>query len=133
MSEYRTGEIDFQEAWITLRGNTLTGYIDLFNSKGLSAVEALALYESDVVELACLRNNVGPNTNEESQMEPRFPHVEVQLSNEDGNAFAVIGKTMKALRKADVEPDVISAFQDEAMSGNYDHVLATVMQTVTVN
>jgi hypothetical protein len=64
---------------------------------------------------------------------PKFRHVEVQLSGEDGNAFAVIGKTVKAMKRADVDAADIAAFQSEAMSGDYDHLLQTVMSTVSVS
>lgn len=63
-------------------------------------------------------------------MEPKYPNVHVQLSGEDGNAMFIIGRTSRALRKAGVPQDQISAFTDEAMSGDYDKVLQTVMQWV---
>ena len=31
---------------------------------------------------------------------PKFPEIDVQLTGEDGNAFAVLGKVSKALRRA---------------------------------
>jgi hypothetical protein len=60
----------------------------------------------------------------------RYPHIEVQLSGEDGNAMFIIARTSKALRRADIPKAEIDAFIAEAMSGDYDHVLQTVMQTV---
>jgi hypothetical protein len=30
---------------------------------------------------------------------PKFPDVEVQLSGEDGNAYAVLGRVSRALRR----------------------------------
>ena len=38
---------------------------------------------------------------EEPQL-PRHPDVQVQLSGEDGNAFAILGRTAGALRRAGV-------------------------------
>jgi hypothetical protein len=52
---------------------------------------------------------------------------EVQLTGTDGNAFAIIGAVAKALRRAGNGPDVVAAFQAEATSGDYDHVLQTAM------
>ena len=45
----------------------------------------------------------------------------------DGNAFAVIGRTTKALRRAGATQEYIAAFQKEATSGDYDHLLATAV------
>lgn len=42
----------------------------------------------------------------------------------DGNAFAVMGSTQKALKAAGASPDFLRAYQAEAMSGDYDHLLA---------
>ncbi len=65
-------------------------------------------------------------------MKPKFPQVTVQLIGQDGNAFNVIGLVRKAMRKADVPEADIEAFTTEAIAGNYDHLLATVMRTVEV-
>lgn len=51
--------------------------------------------------------------------------VEVKLIGEDGNAFSIIGRCAKAMRRAGVSSETISAFQAEATSGDYDHVLQT--------
>lgn len=65
-------------------------------------------------------------------MTPKYPNVEVQLTGEDGNAFFIIGKVQKALRRAGAGADEIKAFVDEAMSGNYNNVLRTAMKWVKV-
>ena len=57
--------------------------------------------------------------------------VVVQLSGEDGNAFFIIGRVSKALRRAGHE-DLVEAFREEAMSGDYDHVIQTAMAYVDV-
>ena len=61
----------------------------------------------------------------------KFPEVIVQLSDEDGNAFFIMGRTRRAMRDAGIPRDAIDEFSSEAMSGDYDHVLQTVMATVT--
>ena len=84
-------------------------------------------------------------------MTPKYPSITVPLSTEDGNAFAIIGRVTRALRRARTEdPDdeldapasrgerlvsdeEIAAFTAEAMSGDYDHVLQTVMRWVDVS
>ena len=54
-----------------------------------------------------------------------------KLIGEDGNAFAVMGRVVAALRKAGQE-DKIDAFYKEATAGDYDHLLQVVMDYVEV-
>lgn len=58
--------------------------------------------------------------------------VTVRLIGGDGNAFAILGATLKAMRRAKVAPEVIAAYQAEATAGDYDHLLATTMEYVEV-
>lgn len=46
----------------------------------------------------------------------------------DGNAFSLLGKCMKASRKAGWSPDRWAEFRKEAMSGDYDHLLQTMLK-----
>jgi hypothetical protein len=62
----------------------------------------------------------------------KHPEIKVELIGQDGNAFMVLGLTMKALRRAKVPQTEIDEFMKEAQSGDYDHLLATVMGWVTV-
>lgn len=64
-------------------------------------------------------------------MNVKYPEVEVQLSGEDGNAFFIISRVSRALRHGGVDSDEVERFRTDAMSGNYDHVLQTVMAWVT--
>jgi hypothetical protein len=64
--------------------------------------------------------------------EIKFPEVEVNLSEIDGNAFSIIGAVRRALRRK-ATPEQIEEFVAEATSGDYDHLLQTTMRTVTVN
>lgn len=63
----------------------------------------------------------------------KYPEVEVQLTGEDGNAFFIISRVRQALRRHGVPDEEIEAFSEEAMSGDYDHVLQTVMKMVEVS
>ncbi len=65
-------------------------------------------------------------------MEVKVPDVEVQLTGVDGNAFAILGAVQRSLKKAGVDAEVSKEFLDEAASGDYDHLLATVMRWVAV-
>ena len=62
--------------------------------------------------------------------QPRYPDVQVPLSGEDGNAFAILGRTAGALRRAGVPQQEIDDYFTEATSGDYDHLLQTTMRWV---
>lgn len=62
----------------------------------------------------------------------RYPEVEVQLSGEDGNAFDILGRVAKALRRAGVEQSEIDDFNTQATSGDYSNLLGVCAQWVTV-
>lgn len=62
--------------------------------------------------------------------ESRYPHIHVQLSGEDGNAFFIIARVRRAMQRAGVESSEIALFTDEATGGDYDHLLQTVMKWV---
>ena len=64
--------------------------------------------------------------------QPKYPNIEVQLSGVNGNAFMIIGTVQKVMRRNGVPLAEISAFVNEAMSGDYDHVLRTCMEWVEV-
>lgn len=49
------------------------------------------------------------------------------LVGTDGNAFAVMGTTSKALKRAGASPAYVAAYMKAAMSGDYDHLLAVSM------
>ena len=62
----------------------------------------------------------------------KYPNIIVQLTGEDGNAFYILAKVTLALNKNKVSPDEIEKFLKEAKSGNYDNLLVTCMNWVTV-
>jgi len=57
---------------------------------------------------------------------PTAERPSLVLIGQDGNAFAVLAKARRALLLAGRDDDW-AAFQAEATSGDYDHLLATVM------
>jgi hypothetical protein len=63
---------------------------------------------------------------------PKYPDVTVQLTGTDGNAFSIVGKVQRALRRANVFEGEVQAFVTEATSGDYDNVLSTAMRWVDV-
>lgn len=62
--------------------------------------------------------------------EPRYPNVHVQLTGEDGNGMFIVGKVRRALRAHGVPAHEVSNFTEEAMSGDYDNLLATCLRWV---
>jgi hypothetical protein len=65
-------------------------------------------------------------------MNPGPKHPEIKLVGEDGNAFAIIGRVQRAMRRAHVPPEELDEFLSEAMSGDYSNVLMTAMRWVEV-
>ena len=61
-------------------------------------------------------------------MTPKHPDIIVTLTGEDGNAFAILGRCRAAARDAGLSDDEVAAFMDEAMAGDYDHLLQTAMR-----
>ena len=45
----------------------------------------------------------------------------------DGNALFIVGAVRRALKDAGYPPEALREFGDEALSGDYDHVLQTAM------
>jgi len=63
-------------------------------------------------------NNLAPNGKEQ---------VKVKLVGEDGNAFAIMGRVVTAMRRAGWSKEEIDKYTAEARSGNYDHLLQITM------
>lgn len=54
--------------------------------------------------------------------------VSLTLVGLDGNAFALLGAFQRAARKQGWKPEEIKAVMDEATSGDYDHLLQTLIE-----
>lgn len=61
-------------------------------------------------------------------MSVKYPQVKVKLVGEDGNAFSIMGQAAQAARQAGLSKDAIAAYREEAMSGDYNHLLVTTME-----
>jgi menaquinone-dependent protoporphyrinogen IX oxidase len=57
---------------------------------------------------------------------------EVELIGQDGNAFAILSKVIKALKDAGADVEYVNKYQEEATSGDYDNLLRVTMQYVDV-
>lgn len=62
----------------------------------------------------------------------KYPNIKVQLTGNDGNAFAIMGAVKNALRKEGVSREEQDEFMEEAMSGDYNNLLCTCMKWVDV-
>ena len=65
--------------------------------------------------------------------QPKYPDIHVELVGHDGNAFAILGRMRRGLQRGGVPADEIKAFMDEAMSSDYDHLLATCCRWAVVS
>jgi len=65
-------------------------------------------------------------------MNVKYPDITVELEGQDGNGFMIVGRVKRALRQDGVESKTIEKFSAEATSGDYDHLLQTVMKWVEV-
>lgn len=64
-------------------------------------------------------------------MSPKYP-ITVQLTGNDGNAFAIMASVSRALKDHGVDREEVNTFTQEAMSGDYDNLLCTAMRWVEV-
>jgi len=62
----------------------------------------------------------------------RYPDISVRLIGYDGNGFMIVGRVAAAMRAAKVPVAEINEFRDDAMSGDYEHLLTTVERWVEV-
>lgn len=58
--------------------------------------------------------------------------VEVELVGQDGNALSIIGRVVSGMKRAGVEKSVINEFTEDAMSGDYNHLLRVCHDYVDV-
>lgn len=57
----------------------------------------------------------------------KYPDITIQLAGGDGNAFSILEKVHKAMVKAGLRKEY-ATFREEATSGDYNHLIATVMR-----
>jgi hypothetical protein len=61
----------------------------------------------------------------------KHPNIIINLIGEDGNAFSILGRVSRAMKRAGIYAEYPD-FYAEATSGDYDHLLRTVMEWFTV-
>jgi ABC-type sugar transport system substrate-binding protein len=60
-------------------------------------------------------------------MTTKYPEITIVLTGEDGNAFSILARCHRALKRAGLHEEV-PVFTEEATSDDYNHLLRTVMQ-----
>lgn len=59
---------------------------------------------------------------------PKYPDIYIPLSGEDGNAYSILGRIQRAMKKHGITEEEIEEFMTEAKSGDYDNLLRTCMK-----
>lgn len=99
-------------------------------------IELLAV-KAEMTRKASWEQPREPLTNEDLEVymldEVKYPNVKVKLVGQDGNAFAILGRTQRAMKAAGLTSEQIDEFMNEAKSKDYDNLLATVMKYVDVD
>ena len=72
------------------------------------------------------------NRTESNKVDPKYKNITVQLTGQDGNAFAIMAKVSGALRKESVPEIEVEQYLSESMEGDYDNLLRTAMNWVNV-
>ena len=62
----------------------------------------------------------------------KHPHISIRLVGEDGNAFSILGRCTREMKRNGLR-DEVDAFLSEATSGDYDNLLRTVMAWFSVD
>ena len=55
--------------------------------------------------------------------------VKVKLVGEDGNAFSILGRVSKALKRSG-QPEAAAEYMEKATAGDHDHLLNVTMEYV---
>lgn len=63
---------------------------------------------------------------------PRHPDVNVDLTKIDGNAFAIMGAVIAAMKEAGLSNAQVEEYRKAATSGDYSHLLSVTIDFVDV-
>lgn len=59
---------------------------------------------------------------------PKYPEITVKLIGENSNAFNILSICLRTMRRAGLSQEECDKFQEEATSGDYQHLLNTCME-----
>lgn len=68
----------------------------------------------------------------EDMREIKYPDINIPLVGEDGNAFSILGRVQRVMKRNGLA-DKVEEFRTEATSGDYDNLLRTVMAWFAVD
>lgn len=63
---------------------------------------------------------------------PKYPHINIPLVGEDGNAFSILGRVSRIMKQNGIH-DQWDEFHTEATNSDYDNLLLTVMRWFSVD
>lgn len=63
----------------------------------------------------------------------KYPKIKVKLSGGSSHPIAIVDTVVKALKANDVPLEERKQFKTEALSGDYNHVIYTASEWVTVS
>lgn len=66
-------------------------------------------------------------------MTPIHPEINIPMVGEDGNAFSILGRVRRIMRRAGLEDTEWEAFYEEATSSDYGNLLVTVVRWFSVD
>jgi len=107
------------------------GSVTVHDPGAISEFLEYAFEEYKAVRKWCIEERFSDNIFQNATIEdpkPKYPQVEVELVGKDGNAFAILGRCQKAVRRAGLPKEVFDQYKAEATSGDYDHLLQTTME-----
>jgi hypothetical protein len=58
--------------------------------------------------------------------------AEIDLSQVDGNAYAIMGAAQRILKQAGATPEELNEYLKESMSSDYEHLVETVGKWLVV-
>ncbi len=64
-------------------------------------------------------------------MRPKYPQIVVRLTEQDGNAFMILALCRQAAKEAGLPKEEIDVFYQEAIGGDYNHLLQTATRWFT--
>ena len=63
---------------------------------------------------------------------PQTIPIVQDVFNEDGTVYGIITKVRRALRAAGADTEYLNQYVQKSMLGDYDHLLPTAMEYVTI-
>jgi len=60
------------------------------------------------------------------------PRPEVQLVGHDGNAYAIMGRVAKALKRVGCSKEHVESYYEDSKSGDYNHLLRVACEYAVV-